>query len=304
MNIYRSAKAEQRIMKSYDELLQQWGTDFEEKEIATTYGTTHVIVCGKEEGKPVVLFHGVGDDSALMWIYNMKALAGEFRLYAVDTIGGPGKSRPNDHYGKEFDDVTWIDEVLSGLSLVKPDLMGVSNGGYLAQLYKAERPDQAGKAIVISSTVPVEKVGSVLKTMMKIFMPEALFPTRKNIIRLLRKLTGDRYSVFTEHETIMKHYTELLRGFNNMAMKFHKVGYFTPEQIERIKPDAYYIVGEEDPFQKLGGKDALLQMNMNVRFYPGVGHGLNHEIADEANALISQILNDRVKDIRNSESAE
>lgn len=74
MKKYKNEKAGQLILKTYDELLAKWGCEVEEKDIETTYGTTHVITWGKEDAKPVVLFHGVGDDSALMWIYNAEYL--------------------------------------------------------------------------------------------------------------------------------------------------------------------------------------------------------------------------------------
>lgn len=66
----------------------------------------------------MILFHGVGDDSALMWVYNAKRLGERYKLYAIDTMGGPGKSVPNENYNKDFDDIKCIDEVLNGLCML------------------------------------------------------------------------------------------------------------------------------------------------------------------------------------------
>jgi pimeloyl-ACP methyl ester carboxylesterase len=111
---------------------------------------------------PVLLFHGVGDDSALMRIYNAVALSHHFRLYAVDTIGRPGKSVPNKAYNKGFDDAVWIDEVMDGLRLSKANIAGVSHGAYLAQYYTLARPDRVGKVICMAGSVPVAGQGSPL----------------------------------------------------------------------------------------------------------------------------------------------
>ena len=46
----------------------------------------------------------------------------------------------------------------------------------------------------------------------------------------------------------------------------------------------------EDPFEKLGGAEALRKYRMKVTFYENAGHGLNHERADEINAKIVEIL--------------
>ena len=108
MKVYRSKKMQQAIQRTYDALVAQWGVDVEEMDLETGYGTTHVIACGDAKNPPLLLFHGVGDDSALMWIYNAEYLSRYYRVYAVDTLGGPGKSVPGKLYNQEFDDVVKV----------------------------------------------------------------------------------------------------------------------------------------------------------------------------------------------------
>ncbi len=284
-------------MKTYDELLEQWGVPVEERMVPTTYGSTHVTITGKEDGKPLLMFHGVGDDSALMWIYNAKELGKYFRLYAVDTIGGPGKSIMGENYNADFDDVIWIDEIMNFLELEKASIIGVSHGGYLVQLYTLHRPERVEKAICIASSVPIGGSGNPMRTMMKIFLPEALFPTKGNVRKLLRKLSGDHAEVFTDHTLILNHYTWLLKGFNNMAMRYHKVRVFTEEEVDQIRDKIFYLAGLEDPFQKLGGESLLRDYGMNVRFYEGVGHGINHEISEEINNMVIRIMAGEISDL-------
>lgn len=289
MKVYKSEDAKKHILDTYDKLLDMWNVDKEETDIATTYGTTHVITCGNANNPPLVLFHGVGDDSALMWLYNAKPLAQNFRVYAVDTIGGPGKSRPNENYNKNFNDAQWIDEVLAKLALDKVHIAGVSNGAYLAQYYGVHRPERVIKMVCMAGSVPVGDSGP-MKTMMKIFLPEALFPTERNTIKLLRKLTGKNSAVFTENPVVLEHYRWLLKGFNNMAMRYHNMERFSDEQVAAIRDKTLYLAGDDDPFMVLGGKAALLQCEMNVRFFPDVGHGINHEISEEINGVLTDYL--------------
>lgn len=285
MKVYRNAAAQRNILSTYDKLLTMWDVEKEERDIPTTYGTTHVIVCGDKDNPPLVLFHGVGDDSALMWLYNAGALAHRFRIYAVDTIGGPGKSRPNENYNKDFNDVQWIDEVLAGLMLDKIYAAGVSNGAYLTLYYGLHRPDKVIKMVCMAGSVPVGNSGP-MKTMMKIFLPEALFPTKHNTMKLLMKLSGKNSRVFIENPVVLEHYRHLLKGFNNMAMRWHKIECFSDEEVEAIREKTLFLVGEDDPFARLGGKDKLLEYEMNVRFFPEVGHGINHEISEEINRVL------------------
>ncbi len=292
MKKYRSRKRGQEILETYDRLLSSWACEINETDVETVYGITHVIACGRVDAPPLVLFHGVGDDSALMWIFNAPELSGHFHVYAVDTLGGPGKSVPNENYNKDFDDIRWIDGILDGLGLEQAFFAGVSHGGYLVQAYALNRPERVVKGISISGAVPVREGKSAMKAMMKIFLPEALFPTDKNVVKLIRKLSGDHYAVFTENKDIMAHYKALLGGFNNMAMGYHKVRGFSSEEAGRIRDRIVYLVGNEDPFEKLGGKDALLKNQMDAVFYDHAGHGLNHELSEEINQKIVSIFLD------------
>ncbi len=126
--------------------------------------------------------------------------------------------------------------------------------------------------------------------MMKIFLPEALFPTKKNTAKLLRKLCGKNVGVFLNNEIVMEHYQALLKGFNNMAMAYHKVVGLSDTEVDALRNKTLYLIGEDDPFAKLGGKEALLRHNMNAMFFSDAGHGINHELSEEVNKEIIDYL--------------
>ena len=302
MKVYRNKKQEEIIRQTYDQLLKLWGCELLERDVQTNFGITHVIEAGQDGAPPLVLFHGVGDDSALMWIFNAAELSKHFKIYAIDTIGGPGKSVPNKNYNENFDDIAWIDQIFDELKLEKAFIAGVSNGGFLVQYYTLKHPEKVIKGISISSSVAAASNEAVdpknakkakaaaMKNMMKIFLPEALFPTDKNVCNLIKKMCGKNYNVFTENPTSMAHYKGLLRGFNNMAMRYHKVIAFTSAEVDSIRDKLIFLVGEDDPFEKLGGKERLIENHMNATFYPDAGHGLNHELSSQINAKIVEVL--------------
>ena len=99
-------------------------------------------------------------------------------------------------------------------------------------------------------------------------------------------MCGKNHDVFTGHPIVLEHFHALLKGHNNMAMQYHKIIHLTDEQITKIRDKALYLVGEDDPFAKLGGKESLLDYHMNAQFFPEVGHGINHEISNEINKAI------------------
>lgn len=292
MKRYKSEQARQNILRTYDLLLGQWSVPFTERELSGDFGTTHVISWGNTEAPPLLLFHGVGDDSALMWLYNAEALAKHFCLYAVDTIGGPGKSVPSEAYFREFDDVRWLEQVLNGLDLDDCFVAGVSNGAYLSQLLCLAFPDRVRKAVCLAGTVPVGKPGGHWSIIMKIFLPEALFPSHRNILKLINKLTGENGARLIENELFMEHYSWLLKGFKPMAMSYHKIAPFSDKQVDALRHKVLYLMGDEDPFAILGGKDRLIQYGMNARFYPRTGHAINQERPGEIEEAIIDFLLD------------
>lgn len=106
----------------------------------------------------------------------------------------------------------------------------------------------------------------------------------------MRKLPGGNIEAFTGNAEIMRHYRALLKGFNNMAMTYHKVAGFDPDEIEQIREKTLFLLGEEDPFQKLGGKEAILKHRMHAVWYPNEGHGLNHELPEPVNRKMLEYL--------------
>lgn len=297
MKVYKNEKAELHILETYDKLLTLWGVETKEKDVDTYYGTTHVIECGKKSNPPLVLLHGVGDDSALMWYYNAKALAEHFSIYAIDTIGGPGKSRPNANYNKNFDQVQWMNEVFDKLKLEKFHLAGVSNGSYMAQHYGIRHPDRTLTIICMAGGIADEGSKSPLFRMLKVFLPEALFPTEKNTEKLIKKMTGTNYKAFTDNPALMDHFHWLGKGFNNMAMSYHKIEFFSETEFKPIRGKVLFLRGESDPLGDIKvDKEKLERHHLDYQFFPNVGHAINHEIADEINQIIiARCMRDKIE---------
>ncbi len=246
-----------------------------------------MIEFGDKNKLPLLLFHGVGDNSALMWIYNAKELGKYFHVFAIDTIGGPGKSCPNENYNKDFSQIVWLDEIFVGINIPKAYLAGVSNGSYLVQHYSIMRPDRVIKAVCMAGSISAVGDSHPMNTMMKVFLPEALFPTSKNVRKLIHKLTGTNSAVFTENRLIMEHYTYLLKGFHNMAMSYHKIKFFNEEEIKRLHHNCVFLLGDSDPMLNLSKEESKLKKyNLEYEIYRGVGHGINHEIAELIHAKI------------------
>lgn len=290
MKRYKGSSGKQFIYDSYDLLLHSWGVDFEEKDIETSYGQTHVITVGNAENPPLLLFHGTADNSAMMWIYNIQALSDQFYVIAIDAIGGSGKSEPNAAYFKSFNQAAWIDDIYDALNLHTANICGVSYGAYLSYYYALMRPDKVNRAICLAGRIPSSQF-EVFAKMTAAFLPEALFPSEKNCKKLLRKLSGSHYSIFEENEELMKHWYYLLKYFNNQSMMKHKIELHEDAEISKLREKAIFLIGEHDRLSNYPKAIKRLEENrLPYKIINDAGHALNHEKANDVNKEIIDFL--------------
>ena len=115
--IYKAPTYKQNLMRLYDDKLNSFAKEsYEELNVETFAGNTHIIVRGEESLPPLVVFHGI-HAGAPVALEAMKNLHEKYRIYAIDTIGQATKSDEttldfkSNEYGK------WAAEVLEKLNL-------------------------------------------------------------------------------------------------------------------------------------------------------------------------------------------
>ena len=62
--LYRSPDGYEKVIAHYDQTLISFGIPYQSQYIETSFGQIHLVVCGKREGKPVVLWHGQNANAA------------------------------------------------------------------------------------------------------------------------------------------------------------------------------------------------------------------------------------------------
>ena len=92
--LYKSSEGYHRVMEHYDSTLQGMTVPYETRYVETSFGLTHIVICGRENGKPLVLWPGQ-NANVLSWLHWLPALAPTYRTYVIDGIGGMGKSAPS-----------------------------------------------------------------------------------------------------------------------------------------------------------------------------------------------------------------
>lgn len=109
--------------------------------------TVHYEVAG--EGPPVVLIHGLSG-SGRWWVYNVPALAQQYRVYNVDVVGF-GRSRGQPLVLREAG--KWFAEWMQITGMTRAHLVGHSMGGYIATEVAAMAPDMVQRLVLVDGLV-------------------------------------------------------------------------------------------------------------------------------------------------------
>jgi len=137
---------------AYDALLERWQVPVTALEVPGEFGTTRVNVCGPEDAPPLVLLHG-GRTASPGWFANAAELSREHRLYAIDTMGDPGRSvndgRP---VASRADLMSWLDELIAALGLQNADYCGHSFGAWQALMYTLRAPRRVRRLVLLDPT--------------------------------------------------------------------------------------------------------------------------------------------------------
>lgn len=172
-------------MDSYSIMLEHWEVPFQERDIETTFGVTHIIEFGETQKPPLVLLHGGGGNST-MWFPNIVEFTKHFHVYAIDIIGEMGKSNDARMSYATNDYPTWLREVFQALSLTRANLLGTSLGATLSIQFAIRSPDFIDQLVLVAPP-SLEKMnrGFVLRGLIS-----ALFPTRSITKLFYRYITS------------------------------------------------------------------------------------------------------------------
>ena len=147
-SIYINQKAKENVIALYNKQLEELNIRYNDIFIETSFGKTHLIECGNQEKQPLLVFHGGNATSA----YNLKYcdfLLPYFHIYAVDTIGHPGKSDEvslspyNQDYGQ------WAKEVIEKLGYSEISCLGGSFGAGILVKLMCVAPEMVTRSVLL-----------------------------------------------------------------------------------------------------------------------------------------------------------
>jgi pimeloyl-ACP methyl ester carboxylesterase len=283
-----------------------WSVLFEEIEISTRFGITHVVTSGPKDAPPLVLLHGMSMTSA-MWSPNVADFSKDYRVYAIDVMGQPGKSTPD--YDEPIRDaadfVSWLSETLNGLNLTSISLVGMSYGGWVALKFAMTTPERIRKLVLLS---PAASFQPIVKQFMLRGMLMSMIPIR---------FTADSFMGWmgikdTPGDPVSRRLLDLFYlGVKHFRMPpesaFIMPAVFSDEELQVLHVPVLLLIGDSeviyDPAKALARARRLLP-NFEGELVQGSKHnmcGSHYQIVD---ARVLDFLNENRKSRERNERSE
>jgi pimeloyl-ACP methyl ester carboxylesterase len=216
---------------------------------------------GPSDGRPIVLVHGGGIDSAAVsWKETFPALADSYRVYALD-LPGYGKSDPVP--ADAVPDVAYYVDVLGRfyeeLNPLETTLVGISMGGAVALGYTLDTPARVSRLVLVDSYGLGEEIpgGTLGAALVRVpFLLEATWWAMRRSRRLTRRaLRAVVHPDNFEEELLEEGYSELqrphaadaYRRFQRAEVGWGGLRTNYADRMDELPVPTLFVHGEDDP---------------------------------------------------------
>lgn len=231
---------EAAMMALYDRQMEGLQLEFEDRTVKTRFGDTHIVITGPRSAPPLVTVHG-GNGNTPLNLSFFKPLAANFRIYALDTVGQPGKSAqvrlsPTDgSYGN------WMVDVLDGLGFERIPFVTSSYGASIVLQTAAAVPRRIlGAALVVPSGIAH---GPVLPMMYKLVLPWMLYglsPSRERLLQAFEPMmteVNEGFLAFTD--AMLRHVRMEMRAPRELSRQ-ELIGFTSPALVIAARDDIFF----------------------------------------------------------------
>lgn len=282
--IYKSPEGKAKCLAVYDAALARWPVPYEQLDVSTRFGSTHVIVSGPQGAPPLVLLHG-NWATATMWSSAIADLSREHRTYAIDQIDDVGKSIPTSIPASRSDYAAWLLDVFDQLGLQQADVMGLSYGGFLAVNFALAAPDRVKRLILLCPGVP--NFGPPTRKYAIHGMPLILFPTRLTGKWLIKGLSVKGYDP-NDREA-----EQLIVGAMNLRSRIPFRPVFSDDEFASLKVPVLLLIGDHEVlYDAKSAVDRAQQLipHIEAGIIVNAGHMLSTDQPEEVSERVLEFL--------------
>jgi pimeloyl-ACP methyl ester carboxylesterase len=267
-----------QLIAEYDAVMRTWPVPFEEQDIATGFGTTHIVVCGPASAPPLVLLHGAATTAA-MWASIIAPLSESYRCYCVDTITDANKSVATKPVREVGDYVAWLRDTFTALEIENARVAGLSYGGWLGALLGVHAPELVNRLILMSPAGTFDRIATQWMVRM---VSATILPSRSVAGRALQWAAGG--SDITSDPGVALAVTSMvsLRPFRREFLLPTKL---TDDELRRISAPTTVLLGDREVIYAGGPQVALARAQtlipiVHALLLPSAGHILTLDAPD------------------------
>ncbi|WP_264565072.1 alpha/beta fold hydrolase [Flavobacterium sp. N3904] len=283
--VFKTKKEKTLYLTSYNKALQLWQVPYKEENIATSFGTAHIIISGPKDAKPVVLLHGM-DASSTMWFPNSAALSKNHRVYAIDFLMEAGKSELKGKSLTSDEIVNWYEEIFNYYNLKNFDIIGASRGGWFATLLTIQKNKNINKLVLISPAQTFNNVDQKGKASTAMFLK--FFPNKKKLNKTL-----DAFSYYPNKiNSVYKNQFYLANKYSKSNASFLQMRPFSDDELKGITIPVLVLIGGHDV---INSEKSLLRANEYISncktaTIKNSGHFVSMDQSKEVDKMIVDFL--------------
>lgn len=278
MKAFKTAEGKQAVIAQYKAMIKEAGVSHEEMYVNTGYGETFLLATGDKDKAPVILLHGSSMNS-LMWAKDMERLRKDYRVYAPDLPGEPGRSDEEQLPLDTMDYANWLGEVLDALGIDTVSLVGISLGGWLAAKFAIAHPSRVSKLVLLCPA----GIGGQNEAFKDIAL-SLLSQGEAGADELLRRINGGN----TLPERMLGYQKLIASVFNGRQ---EPIPMFTDEELRRLTMPCLLMVGAKDIMLHSAQTAQRMEAQVpgaKIVLLPEAGHSLTGKAEDIALFLKEQ----------------
>ncbi|WP_267308538.1 alpha/beta fold hydrolase [Mycobacterium barrassiae] len=272
---FRSEAARAHFVATYDACLAELPPYDESFDIPTDFGTVRVYRFPGPDGRPVVLLPG-RNASTPMWGTNLPGLLAHRTVFSVDLLGEPGLSVQKRPLRDAEDQAQWFDQMLTGLGLSSPHLMGVSFGGWSATNYAVRRPGSVASLTLLD---PVMTFAAIPLRAILMVLPMGLPGVPESVRRrVLKWITGG-----ADVDDSVPVAALIAAGTKDFALRQPPPTRFTADQLRELDIPVLALIAGRSVFhdaERAAGTARGLLPRGQVELWPDASHAINGEFPE------------------------
>jgi pimeloyl-ACP methyl ester carboxylesterase len=146
---FRSEVGRDAYVRLYDAAVAAAPMRVHELDVETSYGVTHVLAAGPEDGPPLVALHAKSFSST-MWLPLLPVLAEGHRAYLIDAVGDLNKSVATRPLSSPGHVSSWLKETTAALGVSRSVVVGGSIGAWMGTHFAMDHPERVERLVLVA----------------------------------------------------------------------------------------------------------------------------------------------------------